>query len=277
VADIAGDCLETWRVNHGTDHPQCALLEVDLSTDAGVQAVIEAAGSADLVVGGIPCEQVSCLRGHLKVSRDDMEQWFRLIDNCLLIVDRLKPRWWSIEDVIQIEKYLPPPLFHGKEIRRRRIDAKDFGPQSRIRTFIGEFPDPQPVAHNQTLRDCLLAMPHLMFTDAEKYTVNPDNSSRVGRDFVRILDPDNPCYTIIASGANRGGRQQRSFVVEEGSRRRILSWQEAALVQGFPRDYLFVGSMTRASEMIGRAIPIYVGHAILSACVKIEQLQQEEL
>jgi site-specific DNA-cytosine methylase len=48
-------------------------------------------------------------------------------------------------------------------------------------------------------------------------------------------------------------------------RKRQLEWQEAALAQGFPADYLFYGSPTRVAKMIGQAIQIDLGRAILKA------------
>ena len=39
-------------------------------------------------------------------------------------------------------------------------------------------------------------------------------------------------------------------------------------MQGFPPNYLFVGGVGRASEMIGQAIDIRTGRAILKAIVE---------
>lgn len=274
VADIAKGPLETWLVNHQTDHPDCKLLQVDLSTAAGVEAILDACGSrADLVVGGIPCEQVSCLRMAKPLERQALDDWHRLIDCCLLVVEQTTPRWWCIEDVIQIEKHLPPPLFHGREIPRRRIDASDYGPQRRVRTFLGEFPAPRPRrSWGARLGDCLRPGPHLTIPEAERYEALTTETGDFGVGFVgdgkvRVLDPAKPAPTVVA-GISKGSRQRRGWLTTDSrGRRRLLSWQELAAIQGFPEDYLFAGGYTAAEAMIGRAIPIQVGRAIFEAIV----------
>ena len=267
VADIAEDCLETWRINHAEEHPDCRRLRVDLSTDEGLAELMEHSAGVDLILGGIPCAEISPLRHGKRVSEEAMERWRRLLDNCLAIVDQIGPRWWALEDVIGIERELPLPLFHGAEVPYRRINAAEYGPQSRLRTFLGDFPHPQPGEPGK-LADCLLDGPHQTVPGAEHLQPNPSNRHRVCARYARILDLERPCPTITSSFSNRGGRQKRSWMVEDvRGRRRMLSWQEAALVQGFPRDYLFAAALQRTSEMVGQAIPIQVGRAILEAIV----------
>jgi len=272
VADIAPDCLETWKVNHATEHPNCSVICCDLSTLEGEKRVIEAAGgSVDLVVGGIPCEQVSVARS-TRCPADDLKQWHLLIDHCIAVVDALSPRWWSFEDVIQIERHLPLPLFCNREIPVRRINAADYGPQQRLRTFLGVFPPLAPAEPGpRVLADVLRPGPHMMVSGAETYEGKwaLDGQLSLGNDQIRLLQQDKPSPAITTSVGVRGGRNKRQFtVVDARGRRRMLSWQEAAALQGFPDDYLFVGGQTRTQEMIGRAIPIPVGRAILTAICK---------
>jgi site-specific DNA-cytosine methylase len=269
VADIAADCLETWRVNHAEAHPRCEIVECDLSESPGRDAVIAHVGdvAVDFVVGGIPCEQVSIARSRA-CPREELEAWHRLIDSILGLVDHLRPRWWALEDVIQVEKHLPGPLFHGREIPRTRIEAAEFGPQRRLRTYLGEFPAPLPVPGPRTVGECLRPGPHLIIPRAESYesAFALDGALDLNGDTIRILRPDWESPAILCNVGMRGGRNKRSFTIEDArGRRRQLSWQEAAAIQGFPDDYLFASSLTRAMQMIGRAIPICVGRAILTA------------
>ena len=265
VADIADDCLETWRLNHLADHPDCQVLKLDLGTAASRRALLSACGGrADLVVGGIPCEQISKARD-LRGPPDaaTIDTWHELLDNCLAIVDALGSRWWALEDVIAIERHLPLPLFHGHDIPHRRIDASQYGPQKRIRTFLGVFPDPEPVAGPRVLGDVLRGGPFRVLSQWSE-TAAHDGWNH-GRAIV--WNPDEPARTIQGFGA-RLQKTPHIPLADRRDRYRVLEWQEAAAVQGFPGDFVFAGGTTRTWKMVGQAIPIQVGRAILTAICK---------
>lgn len=263
VADWAEDCLETWTLNHGRSHPSCQILRLDLATAEGKEAVITAAqGGIDLVVGGIPCEEVSVARANRPAPPGVLERWLRLLHNCLDIVKTLAPCWWAFEDVIGIEKHLPPPLWHGLDIPVQRIQASHFGPQRRLRTFVGHFPNrlvPAPGA--RVLREVLRPGPYRTIPRASTY--------RRARGYysggtIWVWEPEQPGFTVL----DWGGRHTRGAMVEtHGGQVRQLEWQEAATLQGFPDDYIFVGSYGRTWKMVAQAIPVYVGRAILQAIV----------
>lgn len=277
VADWGELPLETWRVNHVGDHPRCQLVQGDLShltTREQLGAAI-CGQRIDLVLGGIPCEQVSPVRRNNPTAASELAAWHELIDACFGIVQTLRPRFWCFEDVDQVARHLPPPLVTGSPYQVERIQAAHFGPQLRRRTFIGRFPVPPPRRIDvRTIGECLRPGPHRTVPHAEKFAelekaTEAANWGRgfVGADRVRILPPDKPSPTIMAS-INRGSRQRRSFMLLDPlGRRRLLSWQEMARVQGFPDDFLFACGQQAAEAMIGRAIPIYVGRAILEAIV----------
>jgi site-specific DNA-cytosine methylase len=282
VADIERDCLETWRTNHAVHHPKCSLIECDLS--AGTQSVLESIGgqSIDLVLGGIPCEQISIMR-QVEASASVMENWHELVDQCLRFVDLVSAPFWCLEDVIQIEKLLPLPLFHGREIPIWRVDASDFGPQSRVRTFVGDFPRPEP-RHmaERTVGQCLRAGPHLTISRNEDYERLEYPGRQItllsGENTCRVLNKNKPSPTVLGGGPHRGQRQRRNWMVEdELGRIRILSLQEFARLQGFPDDTLFACGACRAQEMVGQAIPIYVGRAILESIVDLARSAVEPL
>lgn len=271
VADREPDALETWRVNHAGQHPKCKMIECDLSTPEGRAEVLAAAPRADLTLGGIPCEEVSLARGSTPLKPGEMDTWLALIDNCFGIVRDTGSRYWCFEDVIQIETYLPAPLLTGHPFRCRRIEAKDYGPQDRLRTFIGDFPEPaRPEPGPRTLADVLRRGPYQTEPDAESYTVNEQggrDSMFLGSHSIRLLNPAMASPTIIGS-TNRGSRQRRAFMLRmPDGRLRNLSWQEAAALQGFPDDYVFAAQLCRTIKMIGQAIPIPVGRAILQGIV----------
>lgn len=272
VADLDPICLEVWRLNHGAAHPDCARVEADLSTDAGIDAVRRAVAGqpVDVVVGGIPCEHVSPLRGATPLRNGQLESWHSLIDYVLALAFELRPRAWCIEDVINIEPHLTAPIELGRSVPFRRIDAADFGPQRRLRTYIGRFPDPEPdpARAAATLADCLLPGPHrgLLFPERYQAFARGRDAARVGNDRVRALDPADKCPTVFAA-LTRGDRQRRCWCVREGGAVRCLSISELARAQGFPPDYLFAAQHSRMEAMVGRAIQVDLGRAIWRAIV----------
>lgn len=280
VADWARDCLETWRQNHARAQPQTHLVLADLSTAEGAESVLAACRShaVDLVVGGIPCEQLSVARGANKVGAAELALLHTLIDRMFGVVRSLRPRWFCFEDIIQVEKHLPAPIELGLPYEWQRIEASDYGPQARLRTFVGSFPAPGPAEPGpRTLRDCLRPGPHMAEGSPEAYELVPQaagrNAARVGNDKMRVLDPESPSPTIMGA-LSRGSRKRRAFTILSDDRPRTLSWQEAALLQGFPDDYLFAASYMRTEKMVGQAIPIPVGRAILKAIVARAQASE---
>lgn len=128
-----------------------------------------------------------------------------------------------------------------------------------------DFPDPRPEAGPRTLGECLRPGPHMTIADADSFRrlVRGKGASRVGDDAIRVCQPDAPSWTILGA-LDRGSRQRRAFMLQTADGRlRKMDWQEQAIVQGFPEDFLFVGGLGRTSKMIGQAIPIYVGRGIL--------------
>lgn len=212
----------------------------------------------------------------MRATREVLDQWHALLDACLAFVDRAGSPWWCFEDVVQIEKMLPLPLFHGSSIPIWRADASDFGPQARTRTFIGEFPRPEPrLMAERTLGMCLRPGPHLTIKRHEEYERLRYPGRQItlltGDKTVRVMSRDEPSPTVLAGGPHRGQRQRRNWMVEDDrGRLRILSFQEFARLQGFPDDSLFACGACRAQEMVGQAIPIYVGRAILEKLVSRE-------
>lgn len=280
VVDLAADALEAWRQNHQPFHPHCRLVNQDLRGRPGSRG--EELGRIDLIVAGIPCEELSPARGGKRPTDEQLTQLHELTDSICEIVRLVKPRWWAIEDVIQIEKHLPAPIECGWTIPHRRIDAAKFGPQRRLRTFLGVFPDPIPdPAAPRTVRECLLPGPYQGIASIDTFEIMPPgrNQGRVGDGGVRVLDLDKPFWTVLG-GLDRGSRQQRQWMVripESGSpgRLRRLDWRELARAQGFPDDFVFPAGIIRTQKMIGQAISIHVGRAILTAICKSESTERQ--
>ena len=66
------------------------------------------------------------------------------------------------------------------------------------------------------------------------------------------------------------GHGDRMPPVDQDGLIRVLEWQEVALLQGFPLDYVFAASWSRTWKLVAQAIPICVGRAILQSIVSQE-------
>lgn len=374
VADKAADCLETWGINHGAAHPDCRLVQCDLATPEGLAQVLKAAGKRiDLIVGGIPCEQVSTARGNKPLRNGELGSLHSLIDNLFELVRLLRPRWWAIEDVEAILPHLPSPLVSGIPCCVRKIDASEYGPQRRHRVFFGSYPWPiaPPEPGPRTLGDVLRPGPYRTLSNVKRYerttgkwyggmvreqdpqkpavtvTTQQGKIDTAMVPLVRVLDSaaaapvvvngqrherghlvgmptgamarnldaaepaptvsssfycdertvqldpqpaEEPARTVLASGSRDAvvkanppsiqdrpqdaadaaptvvaGHGDRCWTVEDAGQIRVLEWQEAAALQGFPPDFVFAASWSRTWKLLAQAIPIQVGRAILQA------------
>lgn len=267
VADHAPDCLETWALNHSSDHPDCELAEIDLATPLGMAGARDAIAGhhVELVLGGIPCEEISVARAPTPASDEAMAGFYDLLDSLLDFVDELAPRWWCLEDVTTIEPHLTP-LLRGRPIPFRRIDSAPYSPQRRVRTFVGSFPRPAAPPNGngaRTLSEALRPGPYRTLRDLGRYREH--YTQWQSRDTYRAWRPDRPAFTVLDFGTARHSRA--AMTPGPADAPRFLEWQELARLQGFPDDYVFVGSLTRTCKMVAQAIQVDLGHAILSAIV----------
>lgn len=105
----------------------------------------------DIVVGGPPCVEFSTSKG----SRGNILDGLELVQAYLRIIHYIKPKWWIMENVPRVTKFLPeaiPLSWIGLEedgsleIPVRNIfNAAEFGvPQRRKRFLMGNYPTPKP-------------------------------------------------------------------------------------------------------------------------------------
>lgn len=254
--DLAPDCCETYRLNHPKTEVVCGDL-----TDPAIRDRVKAlAGSVDLVLGGIPCESISVYRNGwngLRPSDAEMAGFRRLLDSILDVVQRLDPRWWCLEDVVGLIGELPPMTPYAV------LDAEEWSGQMRKRVFVGRFPLPPPNRDPRVLADYLRPGPYRVGPRLHGRT--PVTSSAFTAGNCRRVDP--ACKAPCIAGWISSRRDSECGIMDDQvpGRKRQLEWQEAALAQGFPADYLFYGSPTRVAKMIGQAIQIDLGRAILKA------------
>lgn len=73
-----------------------------------------------------------------------------------------------------------------------------------------------------------------------------------------VLEPDEPSTTIIAHLYKDGNR----FIHYDPMQQRTITVREAARLQSFPDDFIFIGNRGNAYQMIGNAVPVLLAKAI---------------
>lgn len=252
AVDMWDRTLKTYEINH----PGTLTILGDLRDESTQREILEA-GPFDLILGGIPCEEISVYRNignHVPPS--EIAAWHKTLDTCLGLVEQLKPRWWCLEDVPAIVKHLPPLTPHVI------IDSQNYSAQRRQRAYVGIFPITKRGDCKALTGAHLRPGPYRIGTRAHGSEVVSHKA--FDRDKISGIYPDRKCMTIINITSRR---DNEVVVVDErlpGGTRQI-EWQEMARLQGFPEDYLFFGSPTDVAKMIGQAIQIDTGRAILEA------------
>jgi hypothetical protein len=185
-----------------------------------------------------------------------------------------------LENVMGMKEHLPPGTPY------KLLNSVGWSAQNRKRIFVGKFPDPLPNGKSaHLLGDHLLPGPYIVssrilacdkvshrqwykpetqriLNQSRPSPTVTDFGSRHSRGFVvRLLSPEKPAPTVIGSARCDGS----PFVIPSEGRERVLQFTEAAALQGFPSDYIFVASQSRAWKMVAQAIQIDLGRAILKA------------
>lgn len=155
------------------------------------------------------------------------------------VVARLRPTYWCFEDVVQVQKHLPPPAVAGVPYRTATIDARLYQPQRRKRLYVGDFPQPIPPATVRPLADCWRPGPYAIEPDMDQYaavSINGRINGRLGKDRVRVIEPTDTYAPTVISTVERGSRQRRGHYrrLPDGGIVR-LAWQELAALQGWSR------------------------------------------
>lgn len=112
---------------------------------------------ADVVIGGPPCTEFS---GSKRGGGGNVRKGMALVYRFFHLVQKLKPRWWVMENVPRLLRSMPPTLLLNElgiseegcfEIPRITVlNAADFGvPQRRLRVFLGRYPVPVR-SHSET-------------------------------------------------------------------------------------------------------------------------------
>lgn len=222
------------------------------------------------MVGGFPCQGFSVANTGRKV--DDSRNTLYL--SFVRAVRVLKPKFFLAENVKGILSLGKGEVFRhilddfsesGYTCKYALVNSSHYGvPQSRQRVLIlgirddlnpGDFewpPSPTSKDSPPTIGKALEDIPD---PDGEHDLLNHVYSQFKlkfnGYISNRPVDPNKPSPTITARGDHKGG----AMIIHHPSNTRRLTCREAAIVQGFPMNFEFVGSMTSVYKQIGNAVP----------------------
>jgi len=241
----------------------------------------------DIVIGGPPCQGFSSAgKGNPNDPRNFLwQEYFR-------VVNAVRPRALVLENV--------SALTHGKngdhlsgimrELERSGyrfvagvLNAADFAvPQARrrlivigLREGVPTLPQPAPEDRRLTVRDAIEDIDGAF--DPEWNHVPPRHAPHVVRRWTKLapgetdpnyrrarLDYDKPSVTIRAGGGYgpRGDHLGGFHPPIHPAKPRQLTVREAARIQGFPDDWILLGSKTAQGRQIGNAVPVPLATAI---------------
>lgn len=283
--DIDKDCADTYKHNIG-DHFVLGNIK-DIPTNQ--------IPNCDIVIGGFPCQGFS----QANRNRNNKDERNDLYLEFVRVVKDKKPKYFVAENVRGLlssnKGETIQMIVNDFESLEYKVDYKvfnaaDFGvPQNRNRVIIigvrhdifkGKFAFPTPThAQNAdfivekwvTIGNALENIPepdevhNLKNHIYSKYKVTDRNFT--GH---RKTDPNKPSPTILAK--DTGG----NVAIHHPKNHRRMSVRESAIIQTFPLDFEFSGSMGRMYRQIGNAVAVLFAKKIGEEFAKIEQSNVKE-
>lgn len=229
------------------------------------QNMSEVPNSADVVIGGFPCQDISINGKREGVAGARSGLYTAMVE----VVKKVKPRVFVAENVkgllMQYNKESLNKVVNdfealGYSVNYAIYNSADFGvPQRRERVFIigtpieaKQYSHPKRVSDNshwvsaqRAIEDLEIvpegAAPNHVWSKAKK---SPEQGSR-------ILKPHLPSTTIRAECH---GNIQFHYKLD-----RRISMREAARLQSFPDDFIFQSKIRETERQIGNAVPPVLG------------------
>lgn len=244
----AFDRDECYLATYHKNHPSVSCIHCDVTS----YDFSRYTNNIDLILGAIPCEDISAARRNVPLPTANLDALSTLLERCLALPEELNAQYWCFEDVTDILRYTPLMTPHFI------LDSQEFGPQRRKRSYLGNTPLPPSPANSELLGDYLRPGPYRQSQRLADRT--PGRSHIYGSSQFYPWLPTEKSPTVI----NLSSRHDNYAAAAFGSDWRQLEWQELALLQGFPPNYLFIGSPTQTMKQIAQAVEIRTARAILS-------------
>ena len=274
AVDNDSDAVKTYARNLGQHAVLADILDIDFTS----------LDQPDGIVGGFPCQGFSVANTGRSV--DDSRNTLYL--SFVSAVRQLQPKFFLAENVKGILSLGKGEVFNhilrdfaaaGYTCKFGLVNAAHYGvPQNRQRVLIlgirndlspGDFDWPPQETSKDNPPTIGRALADIPDPDSDHKVLNHVYSQFKlkfnGYISNRAVDPNKPSPTITARGDHKGG----AMIIHHPSNTRRLTCREAAIVQGFPMDFEFVGSMTSIYKQIGNAVPPPLAKA---AAEKIKEL-----
>jgi DNA (cytosine-5)-methyltransferase 1 len=245
----------------------------------------------NIVVGSPPCTQFSYAN---RGGSGDIEDGLKDIAQFLSVVDRIKPKFWAMENVPRVAKIIVAEMMPGGCLEQfsdlqphlQIVDTCHWGvPQRRKRCIVGNIDFDllnQYAAHTEkrTLGDVVNALSRDVVTDPI-YGIALSRTDLVDHEIEEFLSQEeerinkemkifHPVYNNMAfpDPLDRAARtvtatctrvSRESIVIAAPEKKeffRRLTVRERSCLQGFPITYQFYGdSYSQKLKMIGNAVP----------------------
>jgi DNA (cytosine-5)-methyltransferase 1 len=250
--------------------------------------------SADIVIGGFPCQSFSSVNP----TKNPFDSRGQLYNEFVRVVQEIEPRFFVGENVRGFFSLKGGFFFKDFEAKMKKtgyrvchaiLRAADYGvPQLRDRLFVvgvrndlpREFIFPHPLFGDGS-RDRIPYVPIASFLDdhaevGEKYYFSQravDGVKRAKKNMKRALaqDPNGPSLTLTSHLAKVSLNSRDPVLLVDARRERYRRFtpREAARLQSFPESFSFAGSESDAYRQIGNAIPPVVMWHIARAAKRI--------
>ena len=275
--DIDADSCQSYARNIG-EHIVCGdVAELDYS----------AIPDSDVVIGGFPCQGFSNAN-MMRSPEDSRNVMYRYFYG---IVKLKQPRYFLAENVRGIlslgkgeviKQIVADFESAGYRVKYKLFNTADYlVPQARMRVIIAgtradlpindDFEFPEPVITSREERISIGAALRNIPDPSENHDLLNHVCSKykvTNRNFTghRRTDPDKPSPTILARGNGKGG----VCAIQHPKNHRRMSVRESAIIQTFPLDFEFCGSMTSMYRQIGNAVPVKFAEFLGESLYKIE-------
>lgn len=277
--DFDADSCETYRLNIG-DHIVCN----DIA-----KIKLDEIPECEVVVGGFPCQGFS-LANMLRAVDDDRNKLYR---EFYRIIKGKKPEYFLAENVRgilsldngnAIKKIVKDFSDAGYRVKYKAFNTADYGvPQTRVRVIIAgtrndlpeemDFQFPESTHEKTNWVSISKALNGILEPGDQKSELKNHIFSKykvTNRNFTghRETDPNKPSPTILARGNGKGG----VCAIQHPKNHRRMSVRESALVQTFPIEFEFVGSMGSMYRQVGNAVPVLFGQHLGNKLKELESV-----